>query len=307
MSGDADPIVIVYLAALHNSGSTIIALAANQHSQMVSPGEMIGPGGRFHDEEGPVCSCGEPIARCAFWQEVSKHYTTGGYPWAPAAWHLDYCLEGHPLLTKFVCGRPQPGALRQRIAEKLPWPGRRLAEFHERNVYYARCILDVVGKRVLLDASKHPERIAFLRRVSDIDLRVVHLLRDPRGWCNSRKKNYREPVTQTAQRWAERNAYIDRLCVGLPADRHIRVQYEAFCRDSQQVMEEIWELAGLHNEELPSVIRTDSCHLLGNRMRLQEEVRIEHDESWRDRLSKEEVATIRDSIGMHAKEYGYEL
>ena len=36
---------------------------------------------------------------------------------------------------------------------------------------------------------KQPDRLAQLTRIPELDLRVVHLLRDPRGWCNSRRKH----------------------------------------------------------------------------------------------------------------------
>ena len=44
------------------------------------------------------------------------------------------------------------------------------------------------GKRVLVDSSKNPARALALTMLPDIDLHLLHLVRDPRGYAWSRVK-----------------------------------------------------------------------------------------------------------------------
>lgn len=297
---------LVYLAALHNSGSTVIALLANAHPEMISPGEMIGPGGRFHGPEGPVCSCGRLVAHCPFWLEVSRRYTANGHPWTPATWGLRYEFKGHPLLSRLAFGRPGASGRRARIVEAAPFVGNKVKDLQKRNLCFAQSILDVSGAKSLLDASKHPERIAYFMRIREFDLGVIHLIRDPRGWCNSRKK-HGESVAVTAPMWLKRNKYIERLTSALPPQRHIMVRYEDFCRNPQAIMDRIFHLATLPSVPVSDDLRSVSHHLLGNRMRNRGDARIQHDTTWQEQLDKTEIASIERVTATLAVRYGYDF
>lgn len=297
---------LVYLAALHNSGSTVVALLANAHPEMVSPGEMIGPGGRFHGPAGPVCSCGRLVAHCPFWLAVSRRYTANGHPWKPAAWGLRYEFQGHPLLSRLAFGRPGASGRRDRILATAPFVGKKLKDLHKRNLCFAQSILAVSGTTSLLDASKHPERIVHFMRIREFDLSVVHLIRDPRGWCNSRKRTGKN-VAMTAPKWLKRNQYIERLTSALPSQKHIMVRYEDFCRNPQAIMDRIFHLASLPSAAVPEDLRGVSHHLLGNRMRNRGDARIQADTTWQEQLNKTEIASIERATASLAMRYGYDF
>jgi hypothetical protein len=298
---------MVYVTSLPNSGSTVIALIANSHPDMVSPGELFGPGGRRHGPEGPTCSCGQLLPACPFWSEVADRYKAQGHPWTPASWGLHYQIESHPKLSKLIFSRPGPSALRHRVFAALPSVGRHVRTLDDRNRTYAQLVTDVSGKRVLLDTSKEPERLAHLCRIAGIGMRAVHLVRDPRGYCNSRKKNARETVEHAARQWTQRNRYMARLAAALPPERRVRILYEDFCRDPQAVMDQTYALAGLASAPVPSDMRDVTHHLLGNRMRTRRDAEVTLDASWQEQLTQDELAAIRQIAGPLAKEYGYDL
>jgi len=298
---------LVYVVALHRSGSTVIAVITNSHPDLVSPGEMAEPSGRTGNEEGPVCSCGRRVAKCPFWIEVSRRYIAQGYPWAPASWHLGYRFEQHPLWSRLALGRPGPHAIRARVIELLPLVGNGLRELHKRNRAYAQCILDVSGKKALVDTSKYPERLAYWLRVPDVDASAVHLVRDPRGYCNSHRKLPGLPVELTSRQWVVRNQYIERLMGVLPPSKRMSLRYEDFCWDPQAAMDRIYRLAGFPSVPVPDDLRQISHHLLGNRMRTKGHPRVVEDCSWQKELSTEAIAVIEGTTGATARQYGYDI
>lgn len=285
----------------------MIALVANSHPDLVSPGEMAEPSGGAGREEGPVCSCGRVVAECPFWAEVSRRYMAQGYPWAPASWHLRYRFEEHPLWSRLALGRPGPHAIRARVLESLPLIGNGLRELHRRNRAYARCILDVSGKKGLVDASKFPERLAYWLRVPDVDVSVVHLVRDPRGYCNSHRKRPGLSVEVTSRQWVARNQYIQRLVGVVPPGKRMRLRYEDFCQDPQAGMNRIYSLAGVPSVPVPDDLRKISHHLLGNPMRIKSHPKVVEDLSWQKELNTEAIEAIEGTTGAMARQYGYDL
>lgn len=296
---------LVYLVSNHNAGSTPIALVANAHPDMVSPGEMVGPGGRFHGALGPVCSCGKEVAVCPFWQEVGIRYRAMGFPWQPDRWGLDFRFPGFPLLSRIALNRPDAFSWRTPLFARLPWFLDRIQEMLDRNAAFAQIILDVSGRKVVLDASKHQMRLYHLSRIKMLDLRVVHLIRDPRGWCNSRRKNFNEPVNQNALRWSEQNISIDQIVSHINKEKRIVLRYEEFCENPQATMARIWALADLPEVPVPEDLNTISHHLLGNRMRTRKNLKISQDLSWQNELSTGERAIIEQITASTAQRFGY--
>jgi len=295
---------LVYLVSNHNAGSTPIALVANAHPAMISPGEMVGPGGRFHDAQGPTCSCGKTVDICPFWSEVGSQYQRKNFPWQPDKWGLDFRLPGHTWLSRFALNRPDILTWRLSLCSRLPWFSTKIQDLLTRNLEFARIVLNVAEREAILDASKHPQRLYHLSRIPELDLRITHLLRDPRGWCNSRRKNFKEPVDQTAHRWAEENSRISQIISRIPS-RNITLRYEEFCENPQAAMKQIWSLADLPAVSLPDDLSTIKHHLLGNRMRTQKNLRIKQDLSWQTQLSKDEQKTIEQITAPIASRFGY--
>jgi len=174
-----------------------------------------------------------------------------------------------------------------------------------------RAILEVSGKPVIVDTSKHVSTALLLRQLPDIDLRILHLVRDPRGVANSWSKVVKRPEVQGEDRpmdtlhpgriglrwlwfnWAFSN--MDRL--GVPTST---VRYEDFVADPAQTIDQIFEFAGvdaigdqLFNSGEPLILG-EGHSVSGNPRRLDRRpIELRADEQWRTDLDPK----MRDLVG----------
>jgi hypothetical protein len=157
----------------------------------------------------------------------------------------------------------------------------------------ARCV--ATGRREprwVVDASKDAYRLSWLRASGMFDLRVVHLVRDPRAFVHAMTKaDGRSTARRTlrfAGRWAVENALMARLVERAFDPAHVRrVQYEHLAREPERVLAELGEWLGL--ERLADTARTfrdvEQHAIAGGRMRF-ERGGIRADEAWRERMPR---------------------
>ena len=159
---------VLYVGGWGRSGSTLLSHMLAHVDGHVSVGEL-----RYVWQAGvagELCGCGRPFAECDFWQAVGARAFGG---WDAVDVDEVLALEAAVLRHRNVPLLAFP-RLYPAHAERL----RRYSELTER-LYSA--ILEVAGARVVVDSTKNPPYAYFLRRVSGVDLRVVHLVRDSRG------------------------------------------------------------------------------------------------------------------------------
>jgi hypothetical protein len=177
--GDTPPRVL-FVGAMGRSGSTVLELMLGALGPFIGVGEL-----RYLWQMGLVenrlCECGEPFQSCSFWRQVGEEAFDG--------WHID----PHRVLaikTKLERHRSLPALWRHKqtgpAAEEFIWYTGVLAKL------YAG-IQKISGSPVIVDSSKTPPYLFALRKVPNLDLRLLHLVRDPRGVVYSWKKRVQRP------------------------------------------------------------------------------------------------------------------
>jgi hypothetical protein len=197
-----------------------------------------------------------------------------------------------------------PALARRKISPKM----RNLLT--EYTFYYARlyaAIVQVSGCDLVVDSSKHPSLAHCLRWQPDVDLRVLHLVRDPRAVAYSWSRQVLRPDTDTqsymtryspataAKQWNVQNAAFHLLArAGVPT---MRLRYEDFTAEPELILHQIAGFAGLPARESYPFLTADGtswgAHLggghsvSGNPMRFTTgQVPISRDEKWRTHMSK---------------------
>jgi Sulfotransferase family len=280
---------IIYLGGMSRSGSTLAERLLGELPGVWAAGEVVHMWRRgvLLDEH---CSCGERFSACPFWCKVGEA-GFGGWDKVDIARFEE--LQRRVDRTRF---------LPVLVAPQLMPPGFRRA-LDEYLTYYQRlyaAIGEVTGSCTVVDSSKHAS-LAFCLARSPCRVRVVHLVRDPRGVAHSWTKRVSRDVvagtcmrTQTAARtalqWDTQNIGLHLLAPTQAAV--LRVRYEDLVTAPEATLREIASFAGLPTAGRFGFLGGDShrrwadlgvAHTVsGNRMRFATgRVEIRADDTWR--------------------------
>ena len=287
---DNAPVKVLYVAGLGRSGSTILANTLGQVEGFFSGGEL-----NFIWKhaliENRLCGCGRPSRECPFWGPV-----------------FDGEFGGQSeSLAREMMRLQYAGARTRHIPLMLTEGGRekiraRLGKFLDNTGRLYGAIRSVSGARVVVDTSKEPAYGYALGMVPGIDLRVLHLVRDPRAAAYSWAKKKRQPdsadrefmhqktPTQSAVLWDAWNAAIEALWRGAP-EKYLRVRYEDFIADPRSSFEAMLKLVGEEGADLPLVgereVKLGISHTVsGNPNRFDTgAVELKHDRAWTQKMS----------------------
>jgi hypothetical protein len=305
-----DTPLLVYLAGTGHSGSTLVSFVLNNDPRIFSIGEMHAP---FYPREDPTrraCSCGRMMVDCPFFAEMRERLKGTDFDLLPAEWRLEY---DHVSSNRFV-DRLMVGSLRSNLLENVRdavWPllpgyRRALDRLNRHNALFVRTALAISGKSIFFDATKDPTRIRFLRKLEEVRLKVIHIVRDPRAYAWSRIRDAKLTAAQATDAWLRTNRNVERHLRSLPGD-WMRMRYEDFCSDNDGELAKIGEFLGIGPLTPTDDFRSAEHHIMGNKMRLPRFARstIRLDEQWREKLPAAEATEVERLAAPLAGAYGY--
>lgn len=290
------PPKVLYIAGYGRSGSTFLDTLLGNHPEVFGSGEITH---LFRTLAGAEeCTCGEPVPRCPVWSAVA-----------------DRVRSAHPNLRW-----EQALALTRRADGWGPGGGSRAYGSVWRSVFDA--IRDITGKPWVVDSSKNgwdaTRRVRSLREASDLDVRVVHLVRDPRAvvWARLRCAT-RLVDAPWSGRWGPDSSAgrALRAVVGWTAAQlrvrgsDLLVRYEDVVADPAMQLGRLGAL--MHVDPSPWVelvqrsATLDAGHgISGNRARRAPVVRFDPDVEWVEALPRygRAIATLASPL---ARRYGY--
>jgi hypothetical protein len=284
----------MYITSLGRSGSTLLALLMNAHPEMVSIGELTGLVSHVNPDT-YLCSCGQRIKECEFWNEVGHRMSDRGLDFSVEdfgthlAWHQNRILQIVQFADMHNIGLNN---IKDKLLGFIPSYHKRLKSRVDYNVALANTILEIVGKPVFVDASKKHNRIKYLEKYGELDLRVIHLVRDVRGFVNSFLTTEDNIGTkECALLWVKRNRQITRTLQSLPVP-HLLIRYEDLCNDPLGTLCRVCEFCGVTPfQSIPEIDKT-LHHVVGNRMRIRKDLKIKLDLRWQTELTPEQIAEI---------------
>jgi hypothetical protein len=252
---------VLFIAGVGRSGTTTLERVLGETPFICPLGEIVHLWHRGIELD-ETCGCGQPFHVCPFWDEVGKQ-AFGGWDAVPAQ-RVEY------LRKTIDRARWVPG-----IAAR-GWRPRLAALVDEYTDYYARlyrAATTVSGARVLIDSSKHPSLAFALATRTDVDLRVLHMLRDPRAiafsWSqtverpeargNIEHEMYRWSATQSAGQWLMHNTLLEAL--RLSSVPVMRLRYEDFVRAPRDCALSVAAWAGAAADDVP--VSADGVATLG--------------------------------------------
>ena len=242
---------LVYIGGMGRSGSTVIERLLGELPGVCSVGEVVHLWQRGL-VDGESCGCGEPFSLCPFWRDVGQEAFGG---WSQVAAQDVLSLKVSVDRLRFL-----PALLRSNLPTGLGSGVERYTGLYNR-LYAAAA--KVSGCPTVVDASKHASLAACLRHRYGRNLRVVHVVRDPRAVAHSWGKRRARPMAtstsveqemaryspgRAAVQWNAENAALAGLARrGVPT---LRVRYEDFVASPLDTFGRIAAFAG-HHGDLP--------------------------------------------------------
>jgi Sulfotransferase family len=301
MPSGEDDVKVLFLAGKGRSGGTLLANLLGQLPGFFNAGELshLWDSGLVHNR---LCGCGLAVQDCPTWNAIlaaadSLPVARSIAPLATARIDLaQAAVVRWPHLVRLF---------RSRVDTRSRWD--QLERYTDAASAVYRGIAGVTGARVVVDSSRTAFEPAALGLVPGVDVRVVHVVRDPRAvvysWQRSREWTDR-PTGEYLERrgaafstasWIARN-----LAVEILRPRHrpiLRVQYDAMARDPAAILREVAAFAGEPAGEL-EFLTSDAATIVpthsvgGNPMRMTSgQIAIRPDEEWREGLTRRDRIT----------------
>jgi len=299
---------VVYIMGAGHIGSTVLDIVLGSHAQVESLGEIS----KFHRygwtlDENRKCSCGVAVYACPFWAQIRKLWSD---------------LTGNQDGKKFL-------ELQERYELSaagwlwLLWNGIRPSNEYRAYLRGTEALIQAVqevsGKHLMVDSSLTPRRAFLLSKIPNIDLHLIHMVRDGRGVIWSLKKPGKQTLTKayvpapawrTAQYWISANLQSLWVFNRLKASRRLLVRYEDFVSDPSKTVTGIgqWvdeDFSALFTGADLSNPNQERHTVGGNRVRMQKDIRIKADFAWLEHLPTPDRKLFWQLAGWLARKFGY--
>jgi hypothetical protein len=312
-------IKLLYIAGETRSGTTLLDRILGQTPGLFSTGELawlwneaLGPA-RPEGASGEVngraisnygnCGCASPIRECVVWRDIFKAAFGG----------LDQ-IDPAEMFQQQLAHRPRRSLWRRLTtgkAKNAQGPNAYL----ERMERLYRAIQAVTGCEVIIESSKDPAHLMVLAQLPVLDLRVLHLMRDPRAVAYS---FVRRPLGKSygalgnAGRWNKHNLAIEVLgrwhrLSRLPV--HYEELVEAPRATAQRILEFVESVAPLPQFRSEREVELSANHTVyGNPNRFTiGPVPVRLDDEWRGKLRLRDQAAITVLTLPLLAYYGYPI
>jgi len=285
---------VLYICGWGRSGSTVVDRVLGEAPGFVSVGELRS----LWDTDPAVqlCGCGAPIADCRLWGPILHAMSSaGGYTVDSVRELRDATSRSRHLVRLWRAakgGRRAPLSAAVRYGDVLT------------GIYAA--VRMATGSAIVVDSSKHPAEALVLAARPDVDLTVLHLVRDPRGSAYSWSRRRRRAVEDMEARhtpepprrglfsssawWTTWNAVAESMIRPVLGSRYLSLRYEDVMDSPRDQLGAVVQRLGVSAGDLPFVgtneVVLGAAHTVaGNPNRMERGVvRLEADTEWRREL-----------------------
>ena len=285
----SDSTRVLYVAGTGRSGSTLLARVLDRADGVFAAGELryVWQRGVLEDR---FCGCGEPFSQCPFWSEV-----------------VDRAFAGRAVDAREVVAAQRDLTRLRRVPRMLTIGALEApADYLETLSRLYRAVTEVSGCELIVDSSKLPSYGFVLAQVPEIDVRVVHLVRDPRGAAYSWRREKSQPdgdggmqqmsLLKSSSLWLAWNASTPFLF--RDSNRYRVVRYEDLVSRPRAVVDQILAFAGHRGDGAPflgerTVALERSHTVAGNPNRLEAgEVELREDQAWTTAMGRPQRALV---------------
>ena len=291
MSIPSKKINLIYIASTGRSGSTLLDMLLGSHSQIATIGEIQILPHEILQKDCMPCGCGKPIPECSFWQEVIQQVRPLNQPQPQISHFRERHNAGKTLRWKHL--------LEFHFESVIASKQNKIDIYGQNNYQLFDKFLDATEKSTqvrptwIIDASKDPYRLLWLVKSNLFNIKVLHLVKDPRAFAYSMTKRilnnrdyqykaYRFTVQKTFS-WLIHNYLISKIAQNYLNDLdYLLINYEKLASEPQNTLKEILDSVECQIEsDFEKKFKNNIIHTIaGNPMRYQPRD-IVLDEAWK--------------------------
>jgi hypothetical protein len=268
---------LIYIMGYERSGSTVFSIVLGNHPAIASVGELH----KWPLFEGRPKPGDTKSEDHLFWKSVLEAYL---------------CEGRQPEFTTLVDLQGEFENYRNFIKLYLGLVPKRLRfAYSQYFLRLLRAIQSVTGNEIIVDETKRPGRALFLLRYSNLDVKIIHLVRDPRGVVYSQMKTDVEHRFKSPQisifHYLIKNTMSEIVRLSAPRGTVLRVRYEDLVGNPASELARIGKFLGISMEPVIAKIISNGPlnvpHLIdGNQIRRNSAITIRFDAEWRSKLPK---------------------
>jgi hypothetical protein len=297
---------VVFIGSWSRSGSTLLDLMLGQMDGFFSAGELrlLWQRGAAENQ---LCGCARPFAECDVWRRVTEQAfgSLDGEALASIR-RLQRAVDRPARVPALLLGRG--AAARQEYSAALA------------RLY--RALREVTGSRWVVDSSKAASHGLLLQAVPEVELHVVHLVRDSRAVAHSWQRRKRMPEVhwkeaympvfaprKSALFWSLENLALELL--RLRARSFTALRYEDLVREPRAALARVLERLGERGVS-PGFLAGGRLELgenhtvAGNPLRLRRgEIEVKLDAEWRSKMPRAQAAEVTALTWPLLARYGY--
>jgi hypothetical protein len=307
---------VLYIAGWGRSGSTILGNILGQLPGFFHAGEL-GHLWQRDIVEDAMCGCGVRFSTCPVWSKILRD-TFGGVDTALARRMIELRMRMPTHRDVFLHTlRPHAPTLNR---------GPEQNEYVQTLARLYCGIADHGTNRVIVDSTKIPAYLYMLGQVPNLDVRVVHMVRDPRATTFSWLRRIERtdagrmlmmeqfPAWESASRWVTWNAAVP-IVAKLVSAPVKRILYESFVSDPREALHDVLSLVddvcpvseSMWPFSAPDEVELKKTHTVwGNPSRQRTgRVKIRLDTEWLTSLSPLRKTVVLGLTYPLARYYGY--
>lgn len=255
-------IPVIYIIGSGHCGSTLLDFILDSHSKIFGVGELEAP----HNDV--PCACGQEFQKCSIWGSILKKF------------NLEI-LKIQRKKIDFLLNREK-----YQVRKMGKWGALIDVEnYLKYNELLYKEILKLSRAKVIVDSSEFIDRAELLAKNSNIELLVIHLVRDGGAVTWSYMKKYSKALPFML-RWATFNIKAE-ILRRRSNFKFIFVRYEDLVRNPERVIKKILHQVGLEYE--PKMLhfgRFIHHQVRGYRPKLNKNTEIKEDVDWKQKMPK---------------------
>lgn len=280
-------IKVVYIAGIGRSGSTLLTkvLASVKGGFSLNELSFVWENGF---DKNRFCSCGLPFRSCPFWKNVISDIQQSGFENEQSLRHIGNAVPQNRNIPSVII---KPGS----IDKKFPF-----FSLYKNILGHLYTSIQKHSKAdFLIDSSKIPSYGYAVQKTDELDVYMIHLIRDPRAVAYSWKKEVSRTdgeanltmeqysVFQSTIKWIWGNCITTLLKRN---GKYLFIRYEDFCKQPELYTAQILSFINSSQSKNPidekSFVAGEEHSIWGNPIRMKTgRMEIKEDNEWRIKLS----------------------